>query len=130
LEDSILTFHSNNIERLYENSVTVVTFFGWSIQGCHEDNNKVQLVFTLVDDKDKDFDVTKFWSLESISFSEIRYSATLPWRLPKFNLHSYRKNAEACLYSLVSRLRRVPERMSEYNNGIQELVKTNVLQKS
>jgi len=83
---------------LSDELVAVDTFFGWTIQGNngeYSDSLEYSLLSTY---NEEDFDVTKFWNLESVGISNPieqisnesvstinklngRYSVSLPWSM-------------------------------------------------
>lgn len=144
-QDNYWLFNTNKIERLSESRTAVFTHFGWTIQGGRGKNNNNNYIFHISQPED-DFNVSKFWELESIgilnnddaaisnTMTSIRmirnrYSVSLPWKLDKSKLDSNRNNAENRLKTLTSRLICNKEKLIEYHNGILELLTSDIAEK-
>ncbi|XP_037930941.1 uncharacterized protein LOC119665768 [Teleopsis dalmanni] len=142
-QDNYWQFNSDNCEYITENLVAVETFFGWTIQGCSDNQTQTKYVLNVIEDSN-DFDVSKFWDLESVgikSYPECtkplkkanlakingRYTVSLPWKYDKdVYLHNNKNNALNRLKTLSSKLFKDHNKLIEYDTGIHELIKSGI----
>ncbi|XP_037931406.1 uncharacterized protein LOC119666197 [Teleopsis dalmanni] len=142
-QDNYWQFNSNNCEYITKNLVAVETFFGWTIQGCSDNQTQTKYVLNVIEDSN-DFDVSKFWDLESVgikSYPECtkplkkanlakingRYTVSLPWKYDKdVYLHNNKNNALNRLKTLSSKLFKDHNKLIEYDTGMRELIKSGI----
>ncbi|XP_017474509.1 PREDICTED: uncharacterized protein LOC108365074 [Rhagoletis zephyria] len=131
-------FIGGESEKITDDLTAVNTFFGWTIQGCYGDNDKIHCVLNTLQTHEYTFDVAKFWEIESIGINaprepaqvdvkiyinEItkRYVVALPWKISSEYLHDNKQMARKRLRDLTARLMRDPQKLREYHEGVEEL---------
>ncbi|XP_017470767.1 PREDICTED: uncharacterized protein LOC108362346 [Rhagoletis zephyria] len=137
-QDNMWKFIGGESEKITDDLTAVNTFFGWTIQGCYGDNDKIHCILNTLQTREDTFDVAKFWEIESIGINaprepaqvdveiyinEItkRYVVALPWKISSEYLHDNKQMARKRLRDLTARLMRDPQKLREYHEGVEEL---------
>ncbi|XP_017488061.1 PREDICTED: uncharacterized protein LOC108376370, partial [Rhagoletis zephyria] len=145
-EDNYWKFHLDTNDNIGENLVAVDTFFGWTIQGCCGYNENSKCALSIIENREEQVDVTKFWDLEAIGIAVynenasavhdvqiekivMRYSVSLPWKIPKETLHNNKSNALNRLRGLTIKLMKNREKLIEYDCGIRELLNAGIAER-
>ncbi|XP_036343359.1 uncharacterized protein LOC118752561, partial [Rhagoletis pomonella] len=145
-QDNYWKFHLGTNDNIGENLMAVDTFFGWTIQGCCGYNENSKCALSIIENREEQVDVTKFWDLEAIGIAVynenasavhdvkiekigMRYSLSLPWKIPKETLHNNKSNALNHLRGLTIKLMKNREKLIEYDCGIRELLNAGIAER-
>lgn len=68
-QDHFWQFNTTESKYISKNLVAVKTLFGWTIQGCSSNLNVDSCVLNTSDSVGQAFDISEFWSLESVGIT-------------------------------------------------------------